>query len=115
MSRHFLLATSGHILHTKLFRVSHVCISVRACRATGVAVSIFQNSMLDASSIHLEGGLVAGALSDKTSIAWMLDDPLLSFPRRGIRVCTVFGIASERACIFSAQSYVHLCALCMWV
>ena len=44
---------------------------------------IFQTSMLDVGTILLEGGMVAGTLSDKTTIAWMLDDPLLSFPRRG--------------------------------
>ncbi len=45
---------------------------------------IFQNSMLDATRILMEGGFLAIALCGQTTIFWVLDDPLLSFPRRGM-------------------------------
>jgi hypothetical protein len=50
----------------------------------GVVVVIFQNSMLDATRILMEGGFLAIALCGQTTIFWVLDDPLLSFPRRGM-------------------------------
>ncbi len=50
-----------------------------------VVVSIFQNSMLDANQLLMEpeGGSLALALCGQTTIYWLLDDRLLSFPRRG--------------------------------
>jgi hypothetical protein len=49
----------------------------------GVVVWIFQNSMLDATQLLVEGGFVVNALCGQTAIFWALDDRLLSFPRRG--------------------------------
>ncbi len=50
----------------------------------GVVVDIFQKSMLGATRLLMEGGCLACALCGQTKIYWLLDDPLLSFPRRGM-------------------------------
>ena len=66
-------------------RASHTLLrSIGLTIDAGVVVWIFQNSMLDATQLLVEGGFVVNALCGQTAIFWVLDDRLLSFPRRGI-------------------------------
>jgi hypothetical protein len=60
-------------------------------------VVIFQNSMLDATRILLEGGFLALALCGQTTIYWLLDDRLLSFPRRGTDALGLVAASPPRA------------------
>jgi hypothetical protein len=63
----------------------------------GVVVSIFQNTMLDASQLLMEGGSLALALCGQTTIYWLLDDRLLSFPRRGTDALGLVAASPPRA------------------
>jgi hypothetical protein len=64
---------------------------------------IFQLGMLDIVQMQDEAHGFS-AISDKVFIAWMLDDRLLSFPRRGSKR---FRVVSRRCCL---RACVRLCA-----
>ena len=81
----------------------------------GVVVVIFQNSMVDASQLLMEGGSVTLALCGQTAIFWLLDDRLLSFPRRGIDALDSMAASAQRrlrACMRTCGFVVRGNVLC---
>ena len=84
---------------TTIVPLSHhtLLCSILLTTDAGVVVSIFQNTMLDASQLLMEGGSLALALCGQTTIYWLLDDRLFSFPRRGTDALGLVAASPPRA------------------